>query len=108
MSTMLKFFLLINIFLLQCCAINSGVCRLAPPGEGWEHIEKKPLNIELSNKPKSGYYYEWFSNNDGLYLRCERSWRGPGCMEEAIFYNSASGARSEDEGFESLMLVCGM
>lgn len=105
---MKKLFILVNVAFFQSCATSSETCDLAPPEEGWKHIEKQPSTVRFSDKPSSGNYYEWFANDSGLYMRCERAKESSGCVESARFYNSETGERALYQEMEELLIVCGM
>lgn len=104
----MKSLLPISLAFLSGCSINPGVCDLAPAEDGWKHIENKPSVITSSERPKSGNYFEWFTNNEDLYMRCERPRSGPGCFEEGVFYDSKTGKLSSEQGMKEVVIVCGM
>jgi hypothetical protein len=64
------------------------------------------MGIPVVNTPRFPFYIEWFTNNNGNVLRCERSWKGPGCGEVARTFIYQNGIWV-DSGDEEL-IVCGL
>ena len=86
----------IFLLLISGCAINSGVCQLAPLDEGWIHLEEKPNIVRVSEEPIEGHYFEWFQGLNGEYLRCQRPYKNAGCGESIRRYDAKSGERIDE------------
>ena len=102
------FVISLYLLVLTSCATNlqQGICDLAPSEEGWLNVDK-PLVVKDNEKPSAKKYYEWFQNNDGELLRCERFKKSPGCFEEGEYFNAKTGEKIYKDSLETIIIACG-